>query len=185
MQLRDSIFAKQLAKAALQWTKQNDKNLEVLRKDLVVLLQLSQESVWEEILQNRSLLDEEKLLFLQKIYSVDATVLPFVFALLVKKRQICQINSVVRQMFRQEWGCVDVITATLGSVEQNREIRQWIIGKQGDLCGIRITVDPSIMGGCILFNGKEKMDVSISGSLQRIKQSLHRFSRENKLWAGI
>jgi F-type H+-transporting ATPase subunit delta len=98
-------------------------------------------------------------------------------ALLVERERLAlvpEILAALQQLIEESRGVVraEVITAVPLDERQTQEVARRLAVYSGKQVRIETSIDPDIIGGVIAQIGDERIDDSVRGRLQRLKQRL-------------
>ena len=100
-----------------------------------------------------------------------------VLDVLVRNRRVNDLGAIVEalaQMVRDATGTLaaDVRSAQALSNQEIAELRQTLEKKFGKRVEVKVTTDPSLLGGFVAKVGSEIYDASIAGKIEKLRTSL-------------
>ena len=100
-----------------------------------------------------------------------------VLEILIRNRRINDLGAITEalaQTVNEELGIAlaDVRSAQKLSEQEVADLRRTLEGKTGKRVEVRLTEDPSLLGGFVVRIGSEIWDASVAGKINRFRESL-------------
>jgi len=169
----DRMYARALYEAA----KEKDR-LESVREELVDFVQAQREvPELRELLRNPQIDHRVKASALEELLSGDEELVRNFLLLLAEKNragEVEEIASEFERMVAQEEGILDVelTTAVELSDEEARDVVKQIEKASGRKVEATRRVDPDLIGGIVLQAGSMRLDSSVRGRLDQLRNEL-------------
>jgi F-type H+-transporting ATPase subunit delta len=167
------IYARALYEAAKEQNR-----LDPVREELADFVE-SQRQVPElrELLRNPQLDQRVKVSALEELLGGEEELVRNFLLLLTEKNRAGEVEEIVREFERlaaQEEGILDVelTTAVELSDGEARDVIQQIEQASGRKVEATRNVDPELIGGIVLQAGSLRLDASVRGRLNRLRQEL-------------
>ena len=173
MAAADRMYARALYEAA----KEKDR-LESVREELVDFVQAQREvPELRELLRNPQIDHRVKASALEELLSGDEELVRNFLLLLAEKNragEVEEITSEFERMVAQEEGILDVelTTAVELSDEEARDVVKQIEKASGRKVEAKRRVDPDLIGGIVLQAGSMRLDSSVRGRLDQLRNEL-------------
>ena len=173
MAAADRMYARALYEAA----KEKDR-LEAVREELVDFVQAQREvPELRELLRNPQIDHRVKASALEELLSGDEELVRNFLLLLAEKNragEVEEIASEFERMVAQEEGILDVelTTAVELSDEEARDVVKQIEKASGRKVEATRRVDPDLIGGIVLQAGSMRLDSSVRGRLDQLRNEL-------------
>ena len=173
MSVADRVYARALFDAALE-----ENRVEPVREQLAQLVEAEREvPELRELLRNPQLDQRARKAALEDLLSDGDELLRNFLLVLVDKGRTGQLEEIAREFERlvaEHEGVIhaELTTAVELSDEEARELLGQIEKASGRKVEATRKVDPGLIGGIVLQVGSHRLDASVRGRLQRLRQEL-------------
>jgi F-type H+-transporting ATPase subunit delta len=173
LSVADRVYARALFDAALE-----ENRVEPVREQLAQLVEAEREvPELRELLRNPQLDQRARKAALEDLLSDGDELLRNFLLVLVDKGRTGQLEEIAREFERlvaEHEGVIhaELTTAVELSDEEARELLGQIEKASGRKVEATRKVDPGLIGGIVLQVGSHRLDASVRGRLQRLRQEL-------------